>query len=697
MSSSYSTITSNVNLLLVNSSTITNFAPYVAYVSSVSIPGRIATVRDAVGLVSSPGRLIILSTLKGVLFSDGTSSITISQPYGYVTLSSRDKNTWDIINTFAFPQPSPVSYVSSVYASASINANSIVARSYISTTNLTVDSISSINIRASTISTGVLLANTISTNNLQVNRSLIVPTGFISTLSTNFAYISFVSTANILVNSLSSLNIQANSISTNSITTNSISTVNILTNSISTTNLTASTISTNMLFATNVSSIRFQAVNILTSSITVTGISTNNILTNSISTNNLFASNVSTNFLLASLVSTNNILTNSISTNNILVNSISTNNLQANTISTNILFAPSISTNNLLASFIQTTNISSININTNNISTNNISTNYLFASNISTINLRASTISTSLLFSRFVSSLQMQTSSIVLKSGTSPGYLYTSDDGQTLYLNSNSVGTWVSNATSDLNMCNYNITNITSASLLGTLTVNGKSFLGGDLSGANADLINLNIIDTLTLHGYNINLNPFGPFSIYPPINYDISGQRLLNVQQTQTITDGATNIIIPQTIINSNVTTNNITLAPTFTTIRTIQTFNFNATYFSKFSVCVNFKGNTNNNSNTGTIYLYATLSNVNTSQEITGNTFTSSYPYEYTQSGIQPTRIRLSYTDIFDITGYSSWSTGNTIDLRIYMCTNNTNFVGSYFNTVNTSVTIQPIIYNS
>jgi hypothetical protein len=135
----------------VNSSNITNFAPYIAYVSSVSIPGRIATVRDAVGLVSSPGRLIIVSTLKGVLFSDRTSSITISQPYGYISLSSRDKNTWDIINTFAFPQPSPVSYVSSVYATASINANSIVARSNISTPYINVNTISTLNINTANI------------------------------------------------------------------------------------------------------------------------------------------------------------------------------------------------------------------------------------------------------------------------------------------------------------------------------------------------------------------------------------------------------------------------------------------------------------------------------------------------------------------------------------------------------------------
>ena len=105
MSSSYSTITNNVNMLLIDSSTITNFSPYVAYISSVNVPGTIATIRDSTGLLSTPGRIIIVSTLKDVLFADGTSSIRITQPFGYITMSARDKNTWSIVNTFAFPNP----------------------------------------------------------------------------------------------------------------------------------------------------------------------------------------------------------------------------------------------------------------------------------------------------------------------------------------------------------------------------------------------------------------------------------------------------------------------------------------------------------------------------------------------------------------------------------------------------------------
>lgn len=304
MSSAYSTITSNVNLLLVNSSTITNFAPYIAYISSVSIPGRIATVRDAVGLVSSPGRLIILSTLKDVIFSDGTSSITISQPFGYISLSSRDKNTWDVINTFAFPQPSPVSYVSSVYATAGINANSILARSYISTANLTVDSISSINIQASTISTGLLLANRISTNSLfsfnsflrNISSQTISTTNlFASLLSTNRVTTNDIGTSTVsfnsgVQNSVLSLSNDGQALLLNGIPTGTYKSISSATTNLNMNNFSISNVDninttnlavTNMV-ATNLSSINLAATDIFTDSLQVNNISTNNINTSSL-------------------------------------------------------------------------------------------------------------------------------------------------------------------------------------------------------------------------------------------------------------------------------------------------------------------------------------------------------------------------------------------------------------------------------
>jgi len=323
MSSSYSTITSNVNLLLVNSSTITNFAPYIAYISSVSIPGRIATVRDAVGLVSSPGRLIIVSTLKGVIFSDGTSSISISQPFGYVTLSSRDKNTWDIINTFAFPQPSPVSYVSSVYATASINANSIVARSYISTTNLTVDSISSINIRASTISTGVLLANRISTNSLFSFNSLLT---------------------NISSQTISTTNLFASLLSTNRLKTNDIGTSTVTFNSGVQNSVLSLSNDGQALLINGIPTGTYKSISSATTNLNMNNFSISNV--DNINTANLAVTNVvATNLTATTLVATN-MFTNLIDVNNISTNNINTSTLTLYDAFNNEYISPIFASNN---------------------------------------------------------------------------------------------------------------------------------------------------------------------------------------------------------------------------------------------------------------------------------------------------------------------------------------------------------------
>ena len=191
MSSQYSTITSNVSLLLVNTTNVTSLNPYVAYVSSVSLPGRIATIRDATGNCTS-NRNIIVSTLKDVHFSDGTNSISINQPFGYITLSSRDKNTWSIINTFAFPHPEGLTNVSSIYTDGNITTKSLFCERYISTPYINVDSISTVNLKVKSISslslevdsirTSTLIAEAISTNTI-IADNLLVPTALIDTLS----------------------------------------------------------------------------------------------------------------------------------------------------------------------------------------------------------------------------------------------------------------------------------------------------------------------------------------------------------------------------------------------------------------------------------------------------------------------------------------------------------------------------------
>jgi len=279
MSSAYSTITSNVNLLLVNSSTITLNNPYVAYISSVSIPGRIATVRDAVGLVSAPSRLIVLSTTKNVLFSDGTNSITISQPFGFVSLSSRDKNTWDIINTFAFPNPTGTSYVSSIYGTDGVNVNSVLSRTYISTGNLYVDSISSIRIEASTISSANLFTQNISTQNLTSFNNYFNNTSTLNA-STNSLYANTISTVrtisrNVLVSSLTLSNSAGNGTITLSNDNQTILVNNIPSGTFNAISTATTTLNMNNNSISNV--LNMNASNISTSNISTSNIYTNNV------------------------------------------------------------------------------------------------------------------------------------------------------------------------------------------------------------------------------------------------------------------------------------------------------------------------------------------------------------------------------------------------------------------------------------
>jgi hypothetical protein len=336
MSSAFSTITSNVNLLLVNSSTISLNAPYIAYVSSTSIPGRIATVRDAVGLVSSPGRLIIVSTLKDVRFSDGTSSITISQPYGYISLSSRDKNTWDIINTFAFPMPSPISYVSSIFATDGIIANSYLSRTYISTQNLTTDSISSYRIQASTISTANLFSQNISTQNLRSFNSIFTNVSS-QTASTNLIFANTVSTISTISRNLVSGSLTLSNIIGNASITLSNDLQALLVNGIPTGTFRAISTATTTLNMNNnsisnidiLSSINLTSSNISIRNANIVSLSSFNLQTQNLSSASTVMNSLAVNSLFSNSVNSIQVNTNINMCNNSIntINTLSTSNI----------------------------------------------------------------------------------------------------------------------------------------------------------------------------------------------------------------------------------------------------------------------------------------------------------------------------------------------------------------------------------
>jgi len=124
-------VNGDTSLVLVNTRDLTANQSEVVILSSISYPGRTVTIRDSVGFLSSP-QSIIVSTQRGVLFADGTSSILMTQPYSYLTVTSRDANSWDLKNSFGFPQNLTIANAASLTTSSIVTSN-VYAYGFMST------------------------------------------------------------------------------------------------------------------------------------------------------------------------------------------------------------------------------------------------------------------------------------------------------------------------------------------------------------------------------------------------------------------------------------------------------------------------------------------------------------------------------------------------------------------------------------
>jgi hypothetical protein len=131
-------VNGDTSLVLVNTRNLTAGQSAVVLLSSVTYPGRTVTVRDSVGFLSSP-QTIVVSTQNNVYFADGTSSIVITQPYGYLTVTSRDQYSWNLKNSFAFPQNQTIANVLSLTTS-SITTSNVQSQQYVSTPYLNTNS-----------------------------------------------------------------------------------------------------------------------------------------------------------------------------------------------------------------------------------------------------------------------------------------------------------------------------------------------------------------------------------------------------------------------------------------------------------------------------------------------------------------------------------------------------------------------------
>jgi hypothetical protein len=83
-----------------------------------------------------------------VLFADGTSSIVITQPFGYLTVTSRDPYSWNLKNSFAFPLSQTIANVNSLttnYVTATnVFSQNSVSTNYLNTNILAVASTAAI-------------------------------------------------------------------------------------------------------------------------------------------------------------------------------------------------------------------------------------------------------------------------------------------------------------------------------------------------------------------------------------------------------------------------------------------------------------------------------------------------------------------------------------------------------------------------
>jgi hypothetical protein len=119
-------VTASTSVVLVDTSALTAGQAAIVLLSSQTPAGRTVTIRDSLGYLSSP-QSIIVSTTNGVRFADGTSSIAVSNPYASLTASSKDANTWNLINTFAFPLGQTVANVKSLTVSTLTGSNAVIS------------------------------------------------------------------------------------------------------------------------------------------------------------------------------------------------------------------------------------------------------------------------------------------------------------------------------------------------------------------------------------------------------------------------------------------------------------------------------------------------------------------------------------------------------------------------------------------
>ena len=104
----------------------------IVYLSSSPLLGTIITIRDISGTTNNLAPITV-STTQGILFQENKSTFQLFQPYSFLTVSPKNISTWNLLNSFGFPQEGSALSVSSFTTETFDNTVAHISSAFIST------------------------------------------------------------------------------------------------------------------------------------------------------------------------------------------------------------------------------------------------------------------------------------------------------------------------------------------------------------------------------------------------------------------------------------------------------------------------------------------------------------------------------------------------------------------------------------
>ena len=89
------TVTASTSVVLVSTLGVPNT---IVYLSSISYPGHLVGIVDTTGSPALSAQPIVVSTVNGIRFYDGSFSTLITTPLGSLTVASKTPTTWQVLN-----------------------------------------------------------------------------------------------------------------------------------------------------------------------------------------------------------------------------------------------------------------------------------------------------------------------------------------------------------------------------------------------------------------------------------------------------------------------------------------------------------------------------------------------------------------------------------------------------------------------